>query len=199
MPGRERSGFVESNCSRATRRVFGRATAITCAATRGKRSGMARFSRRALLAGAVASACTRKMASRYQGWLFVASGVEKAVAVANLASFQRTLTIPLPHAPEQLLYSENRVFATCPEGRALVEIDAATLRLSGRIGLPGRPVAARLSRLAHGPLSAIVLTDEPGALLIVDLEKRKVTGRVALKASPSDLDLAHPDVAAGDK
>ena len=160
---------------------------------------MARFSRRALLVGAVASACTRKLASRYQGWLFVASGVEKAVAVANLASFQRTLTIPLPHAPEQLLYSENRVFATCPEGRALVEIDAAALRLSGRIGLPGRPVAARLSRLADGPLSAIVLTDEPGALLIVDLEKRKVTGRVALKASPSDLDLARPDVAAGDK
>ncbi len=160
---------------------------------------MARLSRRALLAGAVASACTRKLASRYQGWLFVASGAEKAVTVANLASFQRTLTIPLPHAPEQLLHSENRVFATCPEGRALVEIDEVALRLSGRIALPGRPVAARLSRSADGPLSAIVLTDEPAALLIVDLEKRKLTGRVALKAAPSDLDVASLELASGNK
>ncbi len=134
-----------------TRQASGRAMAITCAETRGKGSAMARFSRRALLGGALASACTRKRASRYQGWLFVASGAEKAVAVANLASFQRTLTIPLPHAPEQLLHSENRVFATCPEGRALVEIDAVALRLSGRIALPGRPVAARLSRFARRP------------------------------------------------
>jgi YVTN family beta-propeller protein len=122
--------------------------------------------------------------------MFVASGAEKAVAVANLASFRRTLTIPLPHAPEQLLHSENRVFATCPEGRALVEIDAVALRLSGRIALPGRPVAARLSRLADGPLLAIVLTKDPGALLIIDLTKRRVVGRVALRGSPSDLDVA---------
>ncbi len=161
---------------------------------------MARFSRRALLAGAVASACTRKLASRYQGWLFVASGAEKAVAVANLASFQRTLTIPLPHAPEQLLHSQDRVFATCPEGRALVEIDAVALRLAGQIALPGRPVAARLSRFADGgPLSAIVLTDEPGALLIIDLTKRKVIGRVALRGAPSDLDVASVDLASGNK
>ncbi len=160
---------------------------------------MASFSRRALLGGTLASACTRKLASRYQGWLFVASGAEKAVAVANLASFQRTLTIPLPHAPEQLLHSENRVFATCPEGRALVEIDAVALRLSGRIALPGRPVAARLSRFADGPLSAVVLTDEPGALLIVDLTKRNVTGRVALRGAPSDLDVSPFDLASGNK
>lgn len=160
---------------------------------------MANLSRRALLAGAVASACTRKLASRYQGWMFVASGAEKAVAVANLSSFRRTLSIPVPHAPEQLLHSENRVFATCPEGRALVEIDAVALRLSGRIALPGRPVAARLSRFADNSLSAIVLTEEPGALLIVDLTKRKVTGRVALRGAPSDLDVASLDLASGNK
>lgn len=158
---------------------------------------MARLSRRALLAGAVASACTRKLASRYQGWLFVASGAENAVVVANLASFRRTLTIPLPHAPEQLLHAENRVFATCPEGRALVEIDAVALRLAGRIALPGRPVAARMTRFADGPLSAIVLTDEPGALLIIDLTKRKVTGRVALSGAPSDVDVGSLDVVSG--
>src|SRR5580658_6522104 len=102
-------------------------------AIRGKSSGMAgdAFSRRALLAGVAASACGRKKATRYQGWLFVASGTEKEIAVADLASFRRVATIPLSCAPDQLLQSRGRVFATCREGRVLLEIDVANFRVVG--------------------------------------------------------------------
>ena len=144
------------------------------------------ISRRALLAGLTATACSRKRAARYHGWLFVASGGGKSVAVADLAFFRRVATIPLPHAPDQLFHSGGRVFATCPDGQALVAIDPRTLRVAGKIGLPGKPVAARL---AGNEASAIIATDEPNLLLAIDLVKQRVTARLQLSGAPSDLDL----------
>src|SRR5579863_6024011 len=165
--------------------------ATTCMAIRGKSSGMAgdfqpeSFSRRALLAGVVVSACGHKRGPRYQGWLFVASGREKEIAVADLASFRRVATIPLPCAPDQLFQSRGRVFAVCRDGRAIVEIDVERFRATGRIGLPGKPIAARLLPDA----SAAILTDEPASLLQVDLMTRRVTARLQLPGAPADLDL----------
>ncbi|HEX4137267.1 MAG TPA: hypothetical protein VHY84_21840 [Bryobacteraceae bacterium] len=142
------------------------------------------FSRRSLLAGMIASACARKRGTRYQGWLFVASG-EKEVAVADLASFRRMTTIPLPCAPDQLFQSRGSVFAICRDARTIVEIDVDQFRFAGKIALPGKPVAVRLLPDDN----AIVLTDEPGALLRVDLASRRVTGRLMLPDAPADLDL----------
>ena len=137
------------------------------------------------MAALTATACSRKRAARYHGWLFVASGGGKSVAVADLAFFRRVATIPLPHAPDRLFHSGGRVFATCREGQALVEIDPQTLRVVGKIGLPGKPVAARLA----GNGTAIIVTDEPAALLTVDLAKRRVTARLQLPGGASDLDV----------
>jgi YVTN family beta-propeller protein len=159
-------------------------------AIRGKSSGMVgearAFSRRALLAGVLASACGRKRGTRYQGWLFVASGAEKEIAVADLSSFRRVATIPLPCAPDQLFQSGGRVFATCREGRALLEIDVDNFRVAGRIGLPGKPFAARL--LADSR-TAIVLTAEPDSLLRIDLANRRIATRLPLPGTPGDLDM----------
>jgi len=164
-------------------------------AIRGKSNAMAGdlFSRRALLAGVMlsasgVSACGRKRGTRYQGWLFVAGGREKEIAVADLASFRRVSTIPLPMAPEQLFESRGHVYATCPEGRAILEIDVERFRIAGKVGLPGKPVAVRL--LPDN--TAIVLADEPGALLRVDLPSRRVAGRLTLPAAAGDLDVNGP-------
>jgi YVTN family beta-propeller protein len=143
------------------------------------------FSRRALLAGVAVSACGRKKATRYQGWLLVASGNEKEIAVADLASFRRVATIPLPCAPDQLFQSGGRVYATCRDGRALLEIDAANFRVAGKIGLSGKPGAAR----QFDANTAIILTQEPDALLRIDLANRRVAGRLPLPGTPGDLDL----------
>jgi DNA-binding beta-propeller fold protein YncE len=156
-------------------------------AIRGKSSGMAGkgFSRRALLAGVVASACGRKRATRYRGWLFVASGNEKEIAVADLASFRRVAAIPLPFAPDQLFQSRGGVFAICRDGRAMLEIDVEKFRVAGGIGLSGKPVAAR----AINSSGAIVLTSEPDALLRVDLANRRIVARLPLPGTPADLDV----------
>ncbi|MGA2714312.1 MAG: YncE family protein [Bryobacteraceae bacterium] len=150
------------------------------------------FSRRALLAGLTATACSRKRATRYHGWLFVASGAGKSVAVADLAFFRRVATIPLAHAPDQLFHSGGRVFATCREGQVLVEIDPQTLRVAGKIGLPGKPVAARLELDGK---SAIIVTDEPSALLTIDLATQRVTARLPLPGAASDLDVTQTQAA----
>src|SRR4051794_17226255 len=189
--GRARNGCNRLSYSSGIRQGSGRVTDIICMVIRGLSNGIAgdgfqsrgwmqRVSRRALLAGAVAAACGRKRATRYQGWLFVASGGEQAVTVANLAAFRRIATIPIPHAPDQLFHSGDRVFATCREGQALIEIATGQLRVAGRIALPGKPVGARL---LPGGRTAIVLTDEPAALLAVDLPTRRVTARLQLPAA----------------
>src|ERR1700688_2984928 len=140
-------------------------------ATLGKSSAIAgdsqsgSFSRRGLLAGVIASACGHKRGTRYQGWLFVASGGENEIAVADLASFRRVATIPLPFAPDQLFQSQRRVFAICREAQAIVEIDTERSRFAGKIGLAGKPVAARL---LPDSSAVIILTDEPPTLLKVD-------------------------------
>ncbi len=102
------------------------------------------FPARALLLAAFASACGRKLAKRYQGWLYVASGSERCLAIADLAEFRRLSTIPLPQAPDFLFASQTRVFAASREGASLFEIDPMQARMVGRIGLPGMPVTARL-------------------------------------------------------
>jgi YVTN family beta-propeller protein len=158
------------------------------------------FSRRSLLscslAGVLASACSRKRASRYQGWLFVASGSEKEIAVADLASFRRVAAISLPCAADQLFQSGKRVFALCRDAQAIVEIDVENFRLAGKIALPGKPLAVRLVADANNAdvNAAIVLTDEPPSLLKVDLASRRVTARLPLPGSPGDLDLNGNDL-----
>lgn len=143
------------------------------------------ISRRALLAGLAASACGKKRASRYSGWLFVASRGGKSVAVADLAYFRRMTTIPLESAPEQLFEAGGRVFAVCHDGEALAEIDPHALRVVAKIRVPGKPAAARV--IGNG--LAVILTDQPNLLLAVDLARRRVTAKLALPAAASDLDI----------
>ncbi len=154
--------------------------------------GGAGFSRRALLAGVVATACGRKRAPRYHGLLFVSSGEGKSVAVADLAFFRRVTEIPLGVAPDQLLHSGGLVFAVCRDGQSLMEIDPMKLAVVGKIGLPGKPVSARL---ASDGASALILTEEPNLLLSVDLAKRRVTARLPLPGAARDLDLNEMQVA----
>ena len=144
------------------------------------------LSRRALLGTALISACSHKKAARYQGWLLVASGSEKEIAVADLASFHRVNSVPLPCAPDQLFQAGRSVFALCRDSQAIVEIDAGDFRYKGKIGLPGKPLVVRLEA---GAKTALVLTDAAPALLRVDLGSKRVVSRLALPGAPADLDL----------
>ena len=100
---------------------------------------MTRYTRRALLGSAIFAACGRKRAKRYHGWMFVASGAARGIAVANLSSFQRMSTIPLPHAPDLLLGGSRRVFSLSHEGAELIEVDPAAMAVTARILFPAVP------------------------------------------------------------
>ncbi len=119
--------------------------------------------------------------------MFVASGSARGVAVANLADFRRMETIPLPHAPDQLLAGSDRVYSLSREGSELIEIDPAKLAVTGRIALPGNPATARFTADRRFLLIAL---DSPAALVAVDPANRRIAGRVTLPGPPTDLDVS---------
>jgi YVTN family beta-propeller protein len=151
-----------------------------------KKTGPETISRRTLLVSAAAAACGRKPGKRYQGWLFVSSAAERAIIVANLADFRRMTTVPLPASPNQLFHSPAGVFASSLDGRALIGVDLSTLHVQSRIGLNGRPI---VMRLLQGGEAAVAALDDPPALVVADLVRRRVSARLPLPAAPADLDV----------
>ena len=150
------------------------------------------LSRRSLLAAILSSACSRKRAARYQGWLFVASGEQQEIAIADLSTFRRITAISLACAPDQLFWSGDRVYALCREARTILEIDAGNFRVTARTVLPGMPVAARL---LPGK-AAVVACEHQDALLRIDLANRRVLARRPLPGPPADLALTDSVAAA---
>ncbi len=70
------------------------------------------------MAGAGLAGCARKLGKRYNGWLLVASGEEKALAVADLSREFRPMTkIALPMAPDQLFQAGEQGVRAVPRGR----------------------------------------------------------------------------------
>jgi DNA-binding beta-propeller fold protein YncE len=151
-----------------------------------------KFTRRELLAAAAVSACGRKRAPRYSGWLFVASASERGIAVADLAEFRRVMTIALPQTPRQILRAGEKVFATCPDARLICEIDPTRLATAARMTLPGRIVSAAASANAS---YLIVTTDRPAALHMIQTNTRRITRTVALPDTPVGMDISE-DMAA---
>jgi YVTN family beta-propeller protein len=135
----------------------------------------------------LATACGRRLAQRYHGWLYVASGSERCVAIADLAEFRRMSSIPMPQEPDFLFHSETRVYAASRAAGTLFEIDPDRAQISGRIALPGMPLTARL--IADNK-TAIVLTDSPAAVVAVDLAGRRVIARLPLPTTPADMDVS---------
>ena len=151
-----------------------------------------KYTRRALFAVAALSACGRKRAPRYSGWLFVASAAERGIAVADLAEFRRVTMIALPQNPRQILRAGEKVFATCPDARLICEIDPNRLTTAGRMVLPGRIVSAAVSANAS---YLVVTTDRPAALHVIDADTRRITRTVALPDTPVGMDISE-DMAA---
>jgi DNA-binding beta-propeller fold protein YncE len=142
--------------------------------------------------GGVLAACSRKLAPRYSGWLFVTSASEKSVVVADLAEFQRIGSVALGTAPGQVLRCGERVFVTCPDARTIVEIDMSRLEAGRKIELPGRIVAA-----ASSEKHLVAATADPPTITIFDPvhNSTKPPGaiRSRLGAAPAAVDF-HDDI-----
>jgi YVTN family beta-propeller protein len=144
------------------------------------------LTRRTLLASALLAGCSRKLATRYFGWLFVATAAERGIAVADLSQFRHVTTIPLDQIPGQVLRAGDRVFVTCPEARLLCEIDPGHFTVTRRLSLPGRIVSASV---APDGKSVIVATEEPATLCLVDPVSLRVKKQTALRDNPAVLDV----------
>ena len=144
--------------------------------------------RRAFLAASAAAAvgCSRQRATRYFGWLFIASASEKALAVADLSEFHRVATIPLGQAPAQVFRVGRKVFVTCPDGHVLYEINPETFRIAGKILFPGRIATAAVR---PDETQIAVAIEQPAAVHLVDPATRGTTKRIALPGVPKLLDL----------
>ncbi|HVW86304.1 MAG TPA: YncE family protein [Bryobacteraceae bacterium] len=150
------------------------------------------MTRRTVLAAPFLIGCGRQLAPRSSGWLFVASATDRGIGVADLASFHRVTTIPLPDKPGQVLQAGGRVFVSCPEARALCEIDPQGLRVTGRIQLAGVIVGCAVT---PGGDRIVVVTDQPAAILSIDPASRRVVTRLPLDDQPIALDAAKDLVA----
>jgi YVTN family beta-propeller protein len=145
------------------------------------------LTRRTLLASAVLAGCSRKLAPRYFGWLFVATAAERGIAVADLSQFRHVTTIALEHMPAQVLLAGGRLFATCPEARLLCEIDQSRFAPGRKLVFPGRIVSAAVVPKSN---LIVAITDQPSALCLVDPVSLKLTKQTHLAESAAVLDVA---------
>lgn len=148
------------------------------------------LSRRTLLASAglasagLLAACSRKRAARYDAWLFIASRAEQAVVVSDLASFQRSGSIPLGAAPDQVLAAQGRVFAVCTESQTIVRIDALRRTITATIPVGGKIADAALT--AHGDFLIATLR-QPQSLVVIEAAGGNIVHRVDLPGIPRAL------------
>ncbi len=106
--------------------------------------------------------------------------------VANLAQFRTISSIALSHAPDRIEWSRDRVFVSSQEGAELAEISLTEFKVQSRIPLPGKPVWFRA--MPDGE-TAIVVTNDPPAVLRVALRQRRVTARQSLESPIAGVDL----------
>jgi YVTN family beta-propeller protein len=144
------------------------------------------LTRRTLLAGAALAGCSRKLATRYFGWLFVASAAERGIAVADLSQFRHVTTIPLNQTPGQVLRAGGKLLVTCPEAHLLCEIDQGHFTVARQLTLPGRIIAASVAPDAR---SVAVVTEQPSTLCLVDPVSLRLKKQVQLRDAPAVLDV----------
>jgi YVTN family beta-propeller protein len=183
-----------------------------------------RFSRRAFLVSSAAlPGCSRRKATRYPGYCFVANHDAHSIALVDLSSFRLLRNLRLDaapaavlrqtragvHAAGMLLAGSDVLWVLCREPPALVEIPLDTLRPRRRIPLPDAPDDFDVS----GRQAAIV-SRSGGTLVFADLEHAAVVrtvpitrdtsivrfqqkGAQVIAGSPSDHSISMLDAATG--
>jgi len=144
-----------------------------------------RVSRRSFLAAAsLFTACSRKGAPRYRGWLFVASAAEKAIVVADLSAFRSSGSIPLGAAPGQVLSARGKLFAACPDDRTVLQIDPVQRTITGKIPVNGKITGSALNA---GSTCLAVATSQPHAIVLIDTNTGRIVARTSLPQAPNIL------------
>jgi YVTN family beta-propeller protein len=151
------------------------------------------LSRRALLAAPVLAACSRKKASGFPGFAFVANEEGRAIAAVDLTAFAVAKHIRLDARPTAVALApgDPSVYALTPETGALHQISGQDLTLSGRLTVARTALAMNLAA-ASGRI--YVLCREPRQLVCVARNPLRLEWKVSLPATPVDFRVS-PDAA----
>jgi len=146
--------------------------------------------RRTFLAGAAAFAasCSRRKASGYSGFAFIANQDGEAVAAVDLTVFEVARHIRLQGRPTGVVAHPRRatVYALTPDTGTIHEIRSDTLAFSRRATIAA---SAQSMRMAPDGRTVYVLCRQPRALVRFSLENFKPEDQTALPAEPLDFDI----------
>jgi YVTN family beta-propeller protein len=148
-----------------------------------------RFSRRVLLVSSAALlACSRRKATRYPGYCFVANHDARSIALVDLSTFRLLRPIRLDAAPSAVLSHPRlpRVLALAPSPATVYEIDAASFAVTRQIRVGGQAAGMLLA----GSDVLWVLCREPAALVEIPLDSFRPRRRIPLPDPPDDFDIS---------
>lgn len=148
-------------------------------------------SRRAFGLAALAGlmGCRPRRGSGFPGYALVADAEGRTVAAVDLTGFALARQIPLDAAPIQVLAGPQHAtgYVLSGEPGSVFRIDARQLRASGRLRIPHRLLAMRLSPQGD---ALWVLAAGPAQLIRIDSERLEQTGRIPLPDEPAEFDVA---------
>lgn len=149
------------------------------------------LTRRSFVTGAAAfvgASCTRRKASGFSGFAFIANQDGEAVAALDLTAFAVARHIRLQGRPTGVAAHPNLpfVYVLTPENGTIHEIRTDTLALTRKLAVAGAALSMRLS--PDGKF-LYVLCRQPRCLLRFATAAFRVDGRVPLPAEPVDFDL----------
>jgi YVTN family beta-propeller protein len=154
------------------------------------------ISRRTLLLSSAAGlACSRRKATGFLGYCFVANRDGRSIGVVDLDRFVVRKQIPLDAAPSAVVAhpAGGRAFVLAAQAGTVYEIDAASLSVTRRARAGNEAVEMRLSP-RHDALW--VLYRDPAALVEIPLDSMRPGRRIRLRATPDGFDLGNGGLAA---
>lgn len=143
------------------------------------------LSRRALLAAPVVAACSRKKASGFPGFAFVANEDGRAIAAVDLTAFAVAKHIRLDARPTAVALApeDPSVYALTPETGAIHQIRGEDLTVAGKLTVTRTAVTMSLSPARR---RIYVLCREPRQVVCVSLNPLRVAWKAPLPAAPKD-------------
>ena len=148
------------------------------------------LTRRNLLAtaGLAATACTRRKASGYSGFAFIANQEGEAVAAVDLTVFAVARHIRVGGRPTLVIAHPRKPFlyVLTPENGTVHEIKTDILAVSRKAVVAG---SALSMRLAPDGRTLYVLCRQPRALVRFDTASFRPAGQIGLPSEPVDFEL----------
>ena len=148
------------------------------------------LTRRNFLAAPVIAmaACTRRKASGYSGFAFIANQEGEAVAAVDLTVFAVARHIRVGGKPTSVIAHprEPFIYALTPGNGTLHQIKTDTLAVSRTSTVGGTALAMRLTPDGS---NLAVLCCQPRALILFDLASFRAVRKIALPAEPFDFEI----------